>query len=426
MKLRKSARRMGIRKRFMAVTSQERLKANKYKLWFYVSIVKWSKTCGSAKSKLLLAAKWSYLKYLSVLVDTNPPLEPPRRLNRTIESFSESQCWNFFETRKEDLPRLYKELHFPDVCKLSNGGKLSGEEVFLRGLYELVSGEDQFSICENVFGRDQSYQSRAYKYFIDHIYYRFLDLLTDNLKWWKDNGFMEESRAAIQRKLEEVGMEYGDEEINRVGMFIDCNCMETSRVGGGPRGDGPDADRWHCNIQRAFYNGWKSIHGLKHQTVDLAHGFTIDMFGPTSLRRNDLQLLGRSMLHQRMTELFANEELKMLIYGDSIYPHLPHLMSSWRNGNNTPEQNLDNHCYKSVRIAIEWNYGVTANLFAYLKNLHKLRLMNNTVVVKIYTVATLLRNCHIALYGGISSSYFGIILRDNMLEKYLRQENFNT
>ncbi len=26
-------------------------------------------------------------------------------------------------------------------------------------------------------------------------------------------------------------------------------------VAGGPRGDGPDADRWHCNIQRALYRG---------------------------------------------------------------------------------------------------------------------------------------------------------------------------
>jgi hypothetical protein len=101
-------------------------------------------------------------------------------------------------------------------------------------------------------------------------------------------------------------------------------------------------------------------------------------------------------------------------------------MSSWRHVNgNTEEEIAENNAYKSVRIAIEWNYGATSNLFAYLKNLAKLRLMNNTVVVKIYTVATLLRNCHIMLYGGISSNYFGITMRENMLEKYLRQENFD-
>jgi hypothetical protein len=73
--------------------------------------------------------------------------------------------------------------------------------------------------------------------------------------------------------------------------FIDCNCLETDRPGGGPREAGVNSARWDPLIQRAFYNGWKSMHGLKHQTVDNAFGFTVDMYGPTSLRRNDLALL---------------------------------------------------------------------------------------------------------------------------------------
>ena len=31
----------------------------------------------------------------------------------------------------------------------------------------------------------------------------------------------------------------------------------------GPQEDGPGAQRWDNDILRAFYNGWKSIHGLK-------------------------------------------------------------------------------------------------------------------------------------------------------------------
>ena len=50
---------------------------------------------------------------------------------------------------------------------------------------------------------------------------------------------------------------------NDVAFFIDCNCLATSRVGGGPTEDGANARRWHPDIQRAFYNGWKSVHGLK-------------------------------------------------------------------------------------------------------------------------------------------------------------------
>ena len=364
MKLRQSARKINIRKRFNALTSQEKMVSKRYYRIFYISLVKSIKSDeADLKVKYKKLAQWAYLKYLFEVVDLSSALPPPIRLDRTIDSFSESQCWNFFECRKGDLYRLLKELKFPTTCYFDNRGKMSGEEVFLRGLYELVSGEDQNSIANNVFGRDQSYQSRAFAYFIDHIYYTFLDLLTDNLQWWYESGLLEQSREAIQRKLELLGFHFAENELNTVFAFIDCNCMESCRVGGGPRGDGPDADRWHCNVQRAFYNGWKSIHGLKHQTVDIAHGFTIDMFGPTSLRRNDLFLLGKSRLIHRLTELFAGENIPYSVYGDSIYPHLPHLLSSWRSVNGiTAEQAQENNAYKSVRISIEWNYGVTSVL----------------------------------------------------------------
>jgi hypothetical protein len=75
--------------------------------------------------------------------------------DRTIASFSESECWNFFETRKRDLHRLLINLQFPDHCVLENRACMTGEEILLRGLYELVSGTDQFEIAVNVFGRDQ-------------------------------------------------------------------------------------------------------------------------------------------------------------------------------------------------------------------------------------------------------------------------------
>ena len=183
MKLRIAARKLNIRKRFLALTSQEKIVSKKYYRIFYVSLIKSVKTDDDdLKLKYKKVAHWAYCKYLLEVVDPGIVLPPPARLDRTIDSFSESQCWNFFECRKGDLYRLLRELKFPTTRRFDNGGKLSEEEVFLRGLYELVSGQDQFSIAENVFGRDQSYQSRAFTFFIDHIYYTFLDLLSDNLK----------------------------------------------------------------------------------------------------------------------------------------------------------------------------------------------------------------------------------------------------
>ena len=113
-----------------------------------------------------------------------------------------------FSHGKSDLFRMVKSLRFPAVLKFENRFKMSGKEVFLRGLYELVNGENQYNIAENVFGRDQSQQSRAFNFFIKYLDETFYDLLSDNLEWWHENGFIEKSRAAIQQKLEDVGLRH--------------------------------------------------------------------------------------------------------------------------------------------------------------------------------------------------------------------------
>lgn len=80
----------------------------------------------------------------------------------------------------------------------------------------------------DVFGRDGSSQSRAFIQFIYHLYDNFFYLVRGNAKWWYDNNFFESSARAIGEKLNVDGPE------NAVSHFIDCNCLETERVGGGP------------------------------------------------------------------------------------------------------------------------------------------------------------------------------------------------
>ena len=88
----------------------------------------------------------------------------PSLLNM-IDSFSDSKCWNFFVTRKEVMYPLKVNLKFQDKCILENRSVLSGEEVLLRRLYELVSGADQHEIIA-IFGKDQTMQSRGFKLII--------------------------------------------------------------------------------------------------------------------------------------------------------------------------------------------------------------------------------------------------------------------
>jgi hypothetical protein len=87
----------------------------------------------------------------------------------------------FLNFKKTDLSRVFQLLHFPDICKFENRSE--------RGLYELVNGETKHNISRNVFGRDWSAQSRAFKYFINHIYGNYKHLVMDNLHWWYRNGF---------------------------------------------------------------------------------------------------------------------------------------------------------------------------------------------------------------------------------------------
>lgn len=67
---------------------------------------------------------------------------------------------------------------------------------------------------------------------------------------------------------------------------------------------------------------------------------------------------------------------------------------------------------------------VTGNLFGYVTNTQKLKILGSNNVAKVYTVATLLRNCHVAMYGSETSHYFELPLSTNVLEKYMRVEVF--
>jgi len=94
-------------------------------------------------------------------------------------------------------------------------------------LYELVSGDNQEKISANIFGREFSAQSRAFKYLMNHMYDNFHHLVHDNLSWFYRNGLFEKSAEAIGEK-----MNLQDGVQNLIALFIDCNCLQTSVTGG--------------------------------------------------------------------------------------------------------------------------------------------------------------------------------------------------
>ena len=151
---------------------------------------------------------------------------------------------------------------------------MSGEEDFLRGLCELCSGDNQQRMYALLFGREQSQHNRAFKYFIEFMNDNYQHLVKDSLPWWHRNGLSKASADAIWDKMLSCGYHPTEAELltlKRFGYFIDCKCFPTSAVGGGPAEDGVNAARWDVDVTRAFYNGWKSVHGLKHQTSCPVH-----------------------------------------------------------------------------------------------------------------------------------------------------------
>jgi hypothetical protein len=281
----------------------------------------------------------------------------------------------------------------------------------IRSLFEF-SNDGKKSLLALQFGRHYTDQSRVIKLFIAIMYKKYKKLVRKNLNWWIRTGFLENSAIAIERK---AGVPIHTED-KRYALFIDCNCQQTCRPGGGPTQNGPKSDRFHNDVQRSFYNGWKSIHGLKHQTIDNAYGMTVDLYGPASLRRNDLELLRRSDLNDELysaCHLWNSPNYSM--FGDSAYFEDSNL-STYKDDSQTW-----NRAMKTVRIEIEWNYGLTARLFPIVGNKQKLMVLKSRSVHYIYTVSTILRNFHACCYGNQTCMYFNLSLPENFLEMYMSQ-----
>ncbi len=415
--LKRVARQLSLRRRHTRLTADDLVKSEQFEkillLLLYLIRRKGNSTKKMKKLKVIFSTAFVY--YIHLLYHVEKPLDKPNRMDRDIESFEDGDCYVFFRFTKPDLHKLVDLLELNETFRLENGEVMSGEELLLRGLYELCSGETKYKISRNVFGRSYQTQGRAFKFFINYLVDNYSHLLRDNLNWWYENGLFEASARAIGEKLRMDGRE------NLVSHFIDCNCRETERVGGGPAEGGANAARWDPHIQRAFYNGWKSMNGLKHQTVDDAYGFTVDCYGPASLRRNDLILLRDSDINDSFARLQLNSDVDYIIFGDSAYKRQTHVRSYFTANEEVQDGGVFNRRMKRLRISIEWNYGHQVSIFPYLNATFKMKLLQCDLVTKVFIATTLLRNLHTGFYGSQTSRYFDLHIPEDFNHKYLKQ-----
>jgi hypothetical protein len=78
-------------------------------------------------------------------------------------------------------------------------------------------------------------QSRTFKYFMNHMYDTFHDIVDNNLQLWENNGLMERAAVAIEEK---IGSRYG----RTYAGFIDC--LERDRPEGGLSDPGTNSRQW--------------------------------------------------------------------------------------------------------------------------------------------------------------------------------------
>ena len=168
--VRQCAKHLSYRKRYLSLSSIEQVRLKKLKKIMKAFFIKFETCNDEEKEEISDIIDILICKYLSIKLAYDESLKKCQRYDRTIDSFSASDCKVFFQFKKSELKRLLPLLKFDEVRKFNNKSIMRGEEVFLRGLYELVTAETKHNIAANIFGRDWSAQSRAFDYFINHIH----------------------------------------------------------------------------------------------------------------------------------------------------------------------------------------------------------------------------------------------------------------
>jgi hypothetical protein len=385
--------------RYQALSTKERLRKDDLTALLHRSLcaLRLMRSKGMDDAKLVVYLEVLLAEYFQlVFAPCLPPTVRRVHVARTIDSFSERQCWSRFRTRKRDLPRLFTGLGFAQVgaVRLANKGSYTAEEIFLFSMNRLVYPGRYDDLCD-IFGRDYSAWSRAFTWFIEYMMTTWGHLVSGNLRYWAPH-FPSFSEAIRQKIIEKGGEHY---QSIRCCAFVDCTVIQTSRPDAGNAQPGPNAPRYNRFIQQAAFNGWKKFHGYKYQTLEAPNGLALDLWGPMTFRHSDTELYTESNLNERMRQIGV-----YCVYGDGIYAVQSNTMSA------------SDPIMTKARISNEWDYGVTANLFAFCKYKRSLK-MTQRNHSDYYTVSTLLRNFHLCLYDGLTASYYNLAAPE--LEEYL-------
>lgn len=355
----------------------------------------------------------------ALLYTGNEPIYPPiDRLPRNFahfEQFHFDRCEILFRFTYERLLVLYNLLGMDADCILENGTHISSEEVFLFSLCRLTYPDRLNTMTNDLWGGEESQWSRAFKYFNLFVQVSHGHRLTDNFAFWVPR-FPGMARA-VQTKLEEFGVHYGENEVQQIACFLDDTVREICRPGAGPTNRHLENTN---ETQRAFYSGWCGHHALVWQTVDSPCGMIIHAFGPGAGRHQDRERVRLSGINELLRDAQLGNNYQYKMYGDNIFVSKSHLLvrHAGQDYALTQRQVEENYARPKVRIGIEWNYRTTSGLFKfcnYVENCKICAAGSNAALT--YFTAMFLKNCHVCMYHSESASYFNIV--PPTIEEYL-------
>jgi hypothetical protein len=355
------------------------------------------------------------IKNSFALEPNNFVLGKPVRKNIRMDQLTDSSVSQVYKLQScQMLRRLFEVLHLPDRITLKNGSIVSGEVCFLYSLQRLQF-PCKLDTHEETYGGEVTYWSRVFNYFIDHVFRFFQHNVRLSIENWAAH--FSEFAAAIQSKLEQMGLVLAEGSLVKICGYLDNTQVPTDTPGSGPVVAGINAPRYDRDIDEAFYSGWKKNHGVKFQLVTFPNGIIGDMSDVVSIRHSDLYTLRESDLNNRLVFCQVQEVSQYVLYGDSAYDVLQsHIHCKYLGDNLTPEQVHINGKLNSARVSVEHCINDIKNRFAYInyKRDMKLRMQNLT---KLLTVTVLLSNCYTCLQGSqISLTY---LLRPPRLEDYM-------
>ncbi len=136
----------------------------------------------------------------------------------------------------------------------------------------------------------------------------------------------------------------------------------------------------------------------------LPNGIISNLFGSVIGRRHDGHLLAKSKLIRKIQLKVNGWQDPPYLYGDSAYPLSGAIITPFK-GNLTRKEKKINKMMSRLRISVEWGFAKILQLFPFVDYKKNLKIRKEKVPL-FYKVATILTNCHTALYGSQVCHYF--------------------